>query len=354
MITIVLAAGGTAGHVYPAVALAEQLAASPRVGRIVFVGARGAETDIVPRHGFELVTLPARPFARTSFPAKLGALAALAPSTLNAFRLLRRLRATAVIGFGGYAAVAPVIAGRLSGAWTAIHEANANMGIGNRLAARWARRVYVAHPEATRATARTTVIGMPVRAAIVNAAHHRDVNGAMVLVMTGTERSRFLETRVPPLLNRVRRSLPGLRVIHQTAAPSNPNLKQQYAENVDVTIGTFFDPIAPLYEKASVAIVRPGASSIAELATCGIPTIVVPDPTVAAGHHDANARLFAARGGVLTVTQQDWDEERVAAGLMHLLTSPEGWSRASSDITRLGAADAARLMAADILSRIDQ
>lgn len=354
MITIVLAAGGTAGHVYPAVALAEELAASPRVERVVFVGARGAENDIVPRHGFELVTLPARPYARESARAKFAAVAALVPSTMRALGLLRSLRADAVVGFGGYAAIAPVIAGRLTGAWTAIHEANAEMGIGNRIAARWARRIYVAHAEAAHAIERVSAVGMPIRAGIVNVAGHRGANGATVLVMSGTERSSFLESRVPPLLNRVRRSVPALRVIHQTAAPANRHLKEQYAADVDVTVGTFFDPIAPLYESASVAIVRPGASSIAELATCGIPTIAVPDPTVAAGHHDANARLFAARGGVVVVSESEWSEERVAADVVQLLTSRDAWSRASSRMTGLGAAGASRAMAADILAHIDR
>jgi UDP-N-acetylglucosamine--N-acetylmuramyl-(pentapeptide) pyrophosphoryl-undecaprenol N-acetylglucosamine transferase len=167
-----------------------------------------------------------------------------------------------------------------------------------------------------------------------------------ILVMSGTEPAPFLNAHVPPLLGRLRRPL---RVIHQTAGEHDEDVRARYAAaGIEAEVAPYFDAIETVYARTDLAITRAGASTIAELALCGIPSVLVPNPGVAADHQTENVRAFDRTGGVPWFAERDWHEERVAATVASLL-EPATWREASVRIRGLAAPEAAQRLAGAII-----
>lgn len=349
--TIVLAAGGTAGHVYPAIALADALKAHGV--DVVFAGtSAGTELKIVPRYGYPLTLLPARPFERQSLAGKARAIAAAVHGWLDARAFLRDVGAAAVVGFGGYASVAPLLAARSLHIWTAIHEANWELGRANRLLASHVDCIFTAFDGIT--ARRHRVVGMPVRRGIVELRRSAAPFGPLsVLVMTGTEPSEFMATRVPELLAGIaRRGMP-LRVIHQTGNAGVDAAAFRYRQlGIRATVAPFFNQIERVYSSVDFVITRAGASSVSEIAVCGLPALLIPHPCAAADHQTGNARMFQRIGGIHWIRERDWNQERVVEWLLPLLKRKDDFLAASNAIRRLGMPQAAETMAAALLEAI--
>ncbi len=348
---IVLAAGGTAGHLFPAEALAGELI---RRGRRVAVmtDERSAAQARELFDGRELFVLPGAGLAgRGKLRAAAGAIA-IAAGIAQARALLGPLGASAIVGFGGYPAVAPVLAARLLRRRPALilHEQNAVLGRANRLLARVADRLALSF-KATQAvpggiTAQVT--GNPVRPAIQALAGSPYVppgagDAVRLLVLGGSLGARVLSDVLPPALA----ALPGalqdrLRVAQQCRAEDLDRVRAAYAAlGIEAELSAFFPNVAERLAQAHLVVARAGASTVAELACAGRPALLVPLPGAIDDHQRWNARALGAE----VADQAGLTAEALGAQLATLLAAPERLAALAQEAARRARPDAAALLA---------
>jgi UDP-N-acetylglucosamine--N-acetylmuramyl-(pentapeptide) pyrophosphoryl-undecaprenol N-acetylglucosamine transferase len=327
---IVLAAGGTAGHVYPALAVAEALRA--RGGHdIRFIGTEhGVEVELLQECGFPLMLVPGKPWQNRGLQGRGAATMAAVAGVFAARKLLRQHSVQAVIGFGGYASVGAILAARSLGLWTAIVEPNAEIGMANRFLARMVERLYAGvdtHiPRGTRAVVCRT--GAPLRDSILRAAAQRGEprSGAplRVLVLADPAHSQFLDDHVPELLRRIAALGIALEVRHQTNAASAAAVTQRYGE-ISARVSGRIDDMAEPYGEADFVIGRSGAGTLAELAACGIPSLLIPLERAAEGHQSRNASVYAATGAAFVCEERDWNSDRLRDRLAMFFRDSTAW-----------------------------
>jgi len=350
---IAVAAGGTAGHAVLGLAVAGACRRQWPQAEILFLGAeQGAEGRLVASCGLPFLRLPASPFQRQPLGGKLAAVVNAARSVAQARRLLRRHRVRLVVGAGGYVTVGPLLAARSLGVATAILEPNAVPGLANRLLGRWADRIFLGFDATARyfPAARLRVTGTPVRPEIDRAAaarRHRPPPAGRprrVLITAGSEGSSLINDRLPPVLGRV--GLP-LEVRHQVGEGDPQAVRRAYREAaIAATVGRYFDDLPASYRWADLAISAAGASTLAELALCALPAILVPRSGVAEDHQRANARLFAELAGVPWVDAGRWHDAELAAEIAALLSDSGRWRDAAVRLERLARPGAAARIAA--------
>jgi UDP-N-acetylglucosamine--N-acetylmuramyl-(pentapeptide) pyrophosphoryl-undecaprenol N-acetylglucosamine transferase len=346
----VLAGGGTGGHVTLALALGEEIA---RGGEpVLFVGsARGLEAKLVPAAGFELVTLPVRPWAGRGPLAKAGAGLAFARATASAVGLLRRRGADVVVSVGGYAAAPAAAAAIVLRRPLAIVEPNAIPGRTNLGMARFAKRVFTAFAAAEpafagRAPVETT--GAPLRRALLDAfaaaaatPRRTPAPPFRLLVVGGSQGARQLNEAMIaalPDLDPAR-----LEVFHQTGAADRERVAEAYARaGLRAEVVDFDAALASRYQWADVALCRAGALTVAELAMAGLPALLVPYPHAADDHQRANARALEEAGAGRLLDPAGFDGKVLAGALAALLERPETLLEMGRRARGLARPDAAR------------
>jgi UDP-N-acetylglucosamine--N-acetylmuramyl-(pentapeptide) pyrophosphoryl-undecaprenol N-acetylglucosamine transferase len=312
-------AGGTGGHVFPALAVADYLRA--RDWRVVWLGApSGMEGRLVPQRGYELAPVRFAGLRGKGVLAKLLLPFNLLVAFWQSLRAIRAHRPDVVLGMGGYIAFPGGMMAALVGRPLVIHEQNSIAGLANRVLAGVADRVLVAFPGAL-AKAQTT--GNPVREAIAGAAppaqRFAGRSGPLrVLVVGGSLGAAALNERVPQALALL---APGERphVVHQSGAKHLDALRSGYAAaGVGADVQPFIEDMAQAYAAADVAICRAGAITIAELAAVGVASILVPFPFAVDDHQTTNACYLADAGAAILVQQRDLTAERLAEVLRGL------------------------------------
>jgi UDP-N-acetylglucosamine--N-acetylmuramyl-(pentapeptide) pyrophosphoryl-undecaprenol N-acetylglucosamine transferase len=356
--TVLLAAGGTGGHLFPAVALAGVLTkrgiavhlATDR--RAIRFGEAFADDAI---HVVSSATLRARnPVAVTRTLAGLGA------GLLQARRLIGRLRPAAVIGFGGYPSVPPLLAAVWSGVPTVIHDANAVIGRANRLLAPRVSAIATTFPDvfrdAPRLAAKATLTGNPVRAAVIAAAATAYAEPAGVLrllVFGGSQGARIMADIVPAAIERLD---PGLRVrlhlVQQAREEDLARVQDAYAKlAVAAEVTPFFSDLPARIAASHLIIARSGASTVAELAAIGRPSILIPLPHAIDQDQFANAGVLERAGGALRLVQEAFTPERLAGEIAALADAPQRLAAMAAAARSLGRPDAAERLA-DLALRV--
>jgi UDP-N-acetylglucosamine--N-acetylmuramyl-(pentapeptide) pyrophosphoryl-undecaprenol N-acetylglucosamine transferase len=345
---VLIAGGGTGGHVFPGIAVAEELRA--RLGAEVrFVGSSyGIERNAVPRAGFPVELLPIRGLRREGITALARTLWLLPVSLAGALRAVRRFAPDLVIGVGGYASVPPVLAAVLCRIPVVLLEQNAAPGLSTRLLARFARRVCVSFAATERALGGTRVVltGNPIRglrAAAGSASNRQAEQGEPrklhVLVFGGSAGAHRLNTVVPGGL-----ALAGapLSIVHQTGAADYEAVRAAYAAaGLDAEVRAFIDDMAAQYARADLAICRAGATTLAELAAFGIPAILVPFPFAAGDHQRQNAEALVEAGAAWMVLDRELDARRIAELVAAVRAAPERLATMRRALAALGRPDAA-------------
>ncbi len=355
---IVLAAGGTGGHVFPAEALAGELLARGR--RVALLTDRRGLALGQRFPGVELHRIHAGRFG-AGLMSKVVGLAELGLGTLQATRLLRALAPAAVAGFGGYPSVPTMLAATRLGLPTLIHEQNAIFGRANRLLTPRVRRIATsfADPGVVRASERSRVVetGNPVRPAIaaLRAAPYPSLaaDGPFdILVLGGSQGARILSEVVPSGLGALPEPLrKRLRIAQQARPEDIDGARAAHARNGLVAeLATFFDDVPARLARAHLVISRSGASTVAELTTIGRPAILVPYLHAADDHQTANARALEAAGAAWVVPQLAFTAEALATRVAALLAKPEALPRAAAAALGLGRPDAARSLADLVLA----
>ena len=346
---IALVVGDTRGHFYPALAVAEAFRRRASDAEIVFFGPRGLGADLAARSGFPYRAVAGSPLARAGLPARAAAAGRTLIGIAQARRALRALGTNLVMGFGGYASGAVILAARTLGIRAAIHEANVHPGLANRLLARVANRVYLNHAAAGTGfpADRLRVTGWPVRDAIralvdVPRGSPGHARPARILVCSGSRGGAFLAREVPGLLARVVAGGRALEVHHQSADAAPATVGDAYARaGIAARVSRFIDDLPACYRWADLVIGRAGAGTVAELAVAGLPSLLVPLAAAANDHQRGNASLFGAEGAARWTAERDWDPGTLAAWLLHALGDPATWSRLSASARRRAVPDAA-------------
>lgn len=350
---IVLAAGGTGGHVFPAEALARDLVARGRAVALITDRRGQSFGDGLP--GVRTHRIHAGRFDSGLFGKVIGA-AELMLGIAEANFKLRALAPAAVIGFGGYPSVPTVIAAARLGVPTLIHEQNALLGRANRLLAPRVRRIALSFADTARLRpgerARAVATGNPVRPAIAAlrgqayAAPAPD-GPVEILVLGGSQGARIFSEIIPEAIALVPEALRGRIRLSQQARPEDLEaVRDRYAAGrIAVDLASFFDDVPARLGRAHLVIARAGASTVAELSVVGRPALLIPYPHAADDHQSENARAFAAAGAGWAMPQAEFTSARLAQFLEETLNAPDRLAAAAAAAHGLGRPDAARQLA---------
>lgn len=360
---IVIAAGGTGGHLFPAEALAAALLA--RGERVALMtDARSAAFDSPAFANAERFVLHGSGMAGRGVVRAARGAVALAAGTLEARGLLTRLGAAAVVGFGGYPSVPPLLAARTlprrRRPVTVLHEQNAVLGRANRLLAPRADLLALSYAATARVPAgcRTAVVGNPVRPALAALAgqFYPEVTeaGLRLLVLGGSLGARVFADVVPEAVAALPEELRGRLVVAQQCRPEDLNrVRTAYqAAGVPAELSPFFPDVAGRLASAHLVIARAGAGTLAELACAGRPAILVPLPIAIDDHQRANARALEEAGAAFVMPQPEFTPAALAARLGALFADPAGLARAAASAARLGRPQAAQNLADLVLDLV--
>ena len=364
---VVIAAGGTGGHFFPAEALAAELL---RRGRriVLMTDARSAAAmdGGQPSPAFagrERFVIAGAGIAGRGLARAARAALALARGSMQARGILARLRPSVLVGFGGYPSVAPVLGSRAL--WrrprVVLHEQNAVLGRANRMLSRHADVLALSHTATARvpAATATAVTGNPVReavAALAGQGYAAPQGHIRLLVLGGSLGARVFSDVVPPALARLAVPLRArLTVVQQCRAEDLERVRAAYAEaGISAALAAFFPDVAARLEAAHLVIARAGASTVAELAVAGRPSMLVPLPGAIDDHQTANARALAEAGGAWVVAQAGCTPDTLAELLARLLADRDGLAAAARAAAGCGHAGAAAALADLVESHIPQ
>jgi UDP-N-acetylglucosamine--N-acetylmuramyl-(pentapeptide) pyrophosphoryl-undecaprenol N-acetylglucosamine transferase len=320
---VLLAGGGTGGHVFPALAVAEELAA--RGWRVSFTGSEtGLEARLVSERGIPFHPLPARPLVGRGLVGQAQSLTTLAGSAAAASRLIRRIGADVVLGTGGYVSAPAVIGARLARRPALLLEPNAHAGVANRWLSRWARGVAVGYRETIHELkCPCWVTGIPVRAAFFSVpADLPPASALRLLVLGGSQGAQQINQAMPAVAARLLARLPGLSILHQAGARNLEETRQAYSTaGIDasrVEIVPFLDDVAGAMAASHLLVSRAGAITLAEICAAGRAALLLP-LAIAQGHQMGNAQLLAAAGAAEVIPAADLTADLLAGRLEELL-----------------------------------
>lgn len=346
---VLIMAGGTGGHVFPGIAVAEVL--RERKHAVIWLGTRrGLEARVVPEQGIEIVWISVSGVRRSGWLAWALAPFKIGVAVAQVLGMLYRRRPAAVLGLGGFVSGPGGIAAWIARRPLLIHEQNAIAGTTNRLLARFAQRVFEAFPGSFPRGIEAECIGNPVRATIANLARRRhrsrpiDTGPLRLLVLGGSQGALALNRCVPAAIARLTAAQrPHVR--HQ-AGNTLAEAKQCY-ERVGVTaeLLPFIDDMAAAYEWADLVVARAGALTIAELSAAGVGALLVPYPYAVDDHQNQNAAQFVEAGAGLLIAQSELDPERLAAELERLIVEPGRLTAMAERSRALAKPDAAKQLA---------
>ena len=351
---VVLAGGGTGGHVFPMIAVADALRAEADV-RVVFVGTgRGMETKLVPARGEQLELLDVLPIKGKGVWGALRGATRAARTLPSARRLATRLGARAVLAVGGYASGPMALGAWTAGVPVAILAPDVVLGLTNRWLLPFARRAYVAFTPTERriGQGRALRTGVPLRGAFRPAPYVPEAGRFSVLVLGGSLGATALNDLVPRALAGAARSVAGLSVLHQTGDGRQDEVAARYRDLglIDrARVLPFLDDVATELTRADLVIGRAGASSVAELCAVGRAAILIPFPVVRV-HQAENAQALVAVGAALCIAQTDATVPRLEQEIVALAHDGERRARMADAARHEGRPDAAREIARDLLA----
>ncbi|MFQ5442151.1 MAG: undecaprenyldiphospho-muramoylpentapeptide beta-N-acetylglucosaminyltransferase [Thermodesulfobacteriota bacterium] len=312
----IFAGGGTGGHLFPALALAEEFRKRDKGVEILFIGGRGGlEEKIVPARGFPLTLLNVAGIKRTRGVKRIAALVKAAAATFKAIKILRSIRPDGVIGSGSYSSAPVVTAARLLGIRTAILEQNALPGLTNRFLGKFVKRVYVAFEEAKEffPRSKTVLAGNPMRKEVLKMIGERSKafpgreagKNFTVLVFGGSQGATAINAAFLDASEYLTDIWGGLSVIHQTGEKGYQYVKDAYErKGLEASIHKFIDEMGEAYASADLVVCRAGATSISEITAFGLASILVPYPFASDNHQEVNARCLSERGAAVMIPQE--------------------------------------------------
>jgi UDP-N-acetylglucosamine--N-acetylmuramyl-(pentapeptide) pyrophosphoryl-undecaprenol N-acetylglucosamine transferase len=323
---VMIAGGGTGGHVIPALAIAGALK-SAYDAEVCFIGtARGMETRLVPQAGYALELIEVGQLNRVSLATKLKTIVALPRGILYCLGLLRRWRPEAVVGVGGYASGPAMLAALFLRVPTLAFEPNAVPGMANRLIGKRISAAAVNFAPTRSYFRNAEVTGVPVRAEFFALAPRPPQSAPRLLVMGGSQGARALNQRMPQIAKALLDAVPGLTILHQAGARHAETTDAAYAASGAPAdrwrVQAFLEDMPSQFAASDLILARSGASTVAELAASGKPALLVPFPQAADDHQRKNAEVLVEGGAAVMLLEQGMTDARLLDALSGLLTNP--------------------------------
>ncbi|MBF0401263.1 MAG: undecaprenyldiphospho-muramoylpentapeptide beta-N-acetylglucosaminyltransferase [Magnetococcales bacterium] len=364
---LIIAGGGTGGHIFPAIAIADAWEASG--GEVLFVGTpHGMESRLLPQRGKRLELLTVGQIKGKGLAVRLRTLLGLPAALYSAWKIIRHYQPDAVLGMGGYVSAPTVVAARLLAIPTALHEQNARPGLTNRLLGKITDRIFVSFAEAiptfqaqqtatTARASRVVVTGNPVRTALREESQQEAILAGdrpfRLLVFGGSQGARIFSDLLPPTLQKIMASGMPVEIRHQVPQEDLARVQANYEKlGITATVAPFFQNMAAAYREADLIICRAGATTVAELATVGKPALFIPYPFAADDHQTANALAMVRANGGWMQPQQALTIEWLTEFLLARMADPEGLIAAGRQALSLATPRSAQLIVDQLLALI--
>ena len=358
--TLMIGGGGTGGHIYPAIAIAQEFMARGPNRRVVFVGTEyGLEKTIVPRAGFPLEFISVGGLKGKGPVDLIRNVVRLPFGLLQAWQLVGKYRPSVALGVGGYSSGPVLLAAKLRGVPTAIHEQNAFPGVANRASAKFVTAVAIAYPDAAARLKRSdaVVTGNPIRKEFFTTPDRRSGGAGRrrLLIFGGSQGSRVLNDAMTAALLFLAKLRGRLEIVHQTGAKNLEPVREAYRTSAfsDARVVPYLDPIADEIAAADVVVCRGGAITIGDVAAIGRAAILVPFAAATHNHQEINARVVEKAGGGIVITESQLTPERLASAISAIVDDPPRAARMGAAVHSLAAPDATKKIV-DLLEKIDR
>jgi UDP-N-acetylglucosamine--N-acetylmuramyl-(pentapeptide) pyrophosphoryl-undecaprenol N-acetylglucosamine transferase len=360
---IVLAGGGTGGHLFPGIAIAEELKRIDGSAEVIFIGTEhGIEASIVPREGYAIRYLKAEGIAGKSFMRKTKAGVKTVFSLHDSYMMLKELKPDALIGLGGYASFAPAFAGSLLKIPTLIMEQNSVPGLANKVLSRFADIICVTYHESLSFFPRnkTYITGNPVRQKILSASREAayelfglERGKFTVFVFGGSLGARKINNAVCGAFPDISDIREKIQFLHQTGKGDYDAVRETYRKwGIKGTVAAFIHQMPEAYAAADLVVSRAGATTLAELTAVGRPAILIPYPYAAGNHQELNAQRLSEMGAARVILDHELDSETLARNIKDLFNNAGIRSEMQRSSRSLGRPDAAQKIVEIVMSLI--
>lgn len=355
---IIIAGGGTGGHLFPGMAIAEEFRIRDAGTRIVFIGTeRGLENRVLPGSGYELKLIDIAGIKGRGLRS-LGAMAKIPRSLFQSVGIIREVRPDIVIGVGGYASGPAVAAAHLLGIRTAIAEQNAFPGLTNRILGRFVDRIFLTFPDKEKKFSAKKVIvsGNPVRSAFCRSEKRKVDSSFTVLVFGGSQGARNINNAVLEALPFLK-TISGLKVVHQTGPAEYDRIAEAYriairGAGINAEILPFIADMASACNAADLLVCRSGATSIAEITACGKAAILIPFPFAVADHQTQNARVLVDAGAAEMIPEKNLTGQYLASRIQELYNHREQIAKMETNSAKLANLNSAVVIVNECISLI--
>jgi UDP-N-acetylglucosamine--N-acetylmuramyl-(pentapeptide) pyrophosphoryl-undecaprenol N-acetylglucosamine transferase len=356
---LMIAGGGTGGHIYPAIAVAQEWIARDAKRRVIFVGTeRGLEKTIVPKAGFPLEFISVGGLKGKGIGDTIKSLLRLPVGFAQAFTLIGRHRPNVILGVGGYSSGPVLVAAKLRGVPTAIHEANAFPGLTNRVLARFVTAAAVAFDAAALRMKRADAVitGNPIRKEFfeANRAARAD-SRKRLLIFGGSQGSHAINDAMAGALLFMAPLKDRIDIVHQTGPRELERMRDAYQASAfrDARVVPYLDPIVDEIASADLVVSRSGAMTVGELAAVGRAAILIPFAGATDNHQEINARAVEQAGGALVITEKELSPERLGFAITEIVSDPDRTSRMGAAARELSTPDATKKIV-DLLEKIER
>ena len=355
---VLIAAGGTGGHIYPGIAVAKEIMSRDERSEVLFVGtSRGLETRIVPENGFQLSLINSAGLKNVGLAGKLKGLAVLPKSFLEARRLIKEFKPDVVVGAGGYVSGPVLMMASLMRVPTLVMDSNALPGFTNRRLAMFVDKAALTFEEALPFFGKKGVVtGNPVRKEFFEISEPESSEKVKLLIFGGSQGARAINDAMIESLPQLGLNSDSLEVTHQTGHAEFERIRQAYDhagwQNADVR--RYISDMVSEFAKSDLIICRAGATTCAELAAAGKASIMIPLPTAADDHQRKNAEAMQRAGASRMILQKDLTGERLAKEIVGLISDPDAiteMEKAAKGMARSDAAEATVELIESLASR---
>ncbi len=357
-IKILIAGGGTGGHLFPGIAVAEEVQSRNRENEVLFVGtAQGLENTLLAKLGFKLRTITVGGVIGRGTVNTIKNIFLIPRSMNQSRRIIRDFEPDLALGVGGYASGPTILVARLAGIKTAIAEQNVQPGIANRILGGLVHKVFITYPETSRwfSPAKTVLCGNPVRSGFQRGQASAKPAGSKftLLVFGGSQGAQAINEAMIDALFYLKESGLNLRIIHQTGQKDQGYVTKSYKDHgQDAEVLAFINDMPRVMREADLIICRAGATSIAEITSLGKAAILIPYPFATHDHQTKNAQALAGQGAAELILQRRLNGRALAQTIAKFYNNPESLSLMEKNAAALGKPDAAACIVDHLLAMI--
>ncbi|MBW1650357.1 MAG: undecaprenyldiphospho-muramoylpentapeptide beta-N-acetylglucosaminyltransferase [Deltaproteobacteria bacterium] len=355
---IIIAGGVTGGHLFPAIAIAEEILKREPKTEILFVSiGNDFEKKILSKKGFKLKSIKTPKLKGTTILKKIEALIKLPAAVFAALIIIKKFSPNLIIGVGSYSSAPVLIAGKLFGIKIAICEQNIIPGITNRYLSKIANRIYIAFKNSEKYFNNKKILhtGNPLRKEIIKAEKTETISdnkNFTVLIIGGSQGAFAINKAVTDSLNHIKNKQK-ITFIHQSGINDQKKVKNQYSNHkIKNTVCAFIDDIASVYQKADIIIARAGATTISEITALGKAAIYIPFPYAADGHQELNAKTLEKVGACEVISEKNLDGKKLAEKLKYYGANINKLKEMGKKAKKFGKINAAEIIANDIIKNL--